>query len=125
VTVCWTALAAVLTAILGGATTLPFIGPIAMTYAILVAIAVNVLVGVPVTLFLFSSRTRWPEVAAIGFAVGTVPFVVLHLLLISTQRGPLRENPLLTQFTAAGAACGTVTALSFWWLRGRQLHEKR
>jgi hypothetical protein len=37
---------------------------------------------------------------------------VLHLLLISTQRGPLRENPLLTQFTAAGAACGTVTALA-------------
>jgi hypothetical protein len=122
--VSWTALAVVVTAIVGGLTTLPFIGPLGTMYAIVVAIAVNVVIGLPVTLFVFNSRTSWPEVAATGFAVGAVPFVVVHLLVTSTSWDTFADTHASAQFTAAGAVCGTATALCLWWLRGRQLHDK-
>lgn len=121
VTVC-----AVVAPLLGGLAVLPLVGGDNATCATIIAFAVNVVVGLPVSVFLFSEGTPLWRVAAAGFAVGAAPFVFINGYFLLTEWTYVRiaDSSVALRWTVAGAICGSVTATSFWLMVGRHFHSQ-
>jgi hypothetical protein len=98
----------------------PILGGDGCGCAFPIAIVINTLVGVPLTIRFFSGRTYWWQVAFAGLVVGALPFLAFDAYFAIEDWPHHTDLPWQIRFTAAGAACGAITATLFWWMVGRK-----
>jgi hypothetical protein len=115
-----TAIGTLVAPLLGGLAAYPLLGGDGACCAAIFAFAINVVVGLPVSL-LFGRRTPLWHVAAAGLAVGAAPFLLVNGYFLWTEWEHVRlaASGVAFRWTAAGAVCGGVTATSFWLMVGR------
>jgi hypothetical protein len=119
-----TTIGALVAPLLGGFAAYPMLGGDGACCAVISAFAINVVIGLPVSL-LFANRTPLWHVAAAGLAVGAAPFVLINGYFLWTEWAYVRlaDSGVALRWTAAGAACGGVTATSFWLIVGRHFQS--
>jgi hypothetical protein len=119
-----TAIGTLVAPLLGGLAAYPLLGGDGACCAAIFAFAINVVVGLPVSL-LFGNRTPLWHVAAAGLAVGAAPFLLVNGYFLWTEWEHVRlaASGVAFRWTAAGAVCGGVTATSFWLMVGRHFQS--